>query len=136
MVLFFVFSTPSIYAPSLFLCFVSVSSIFFFPKPLLCSSLFPINNSPVPSIFFLCLFVPSLFFVVLCFLFSKLSMFVSSLYTFLPFFSPPLFSSLPLGIYRQRERGSLCPILSWCRVRWCGVAPAFAEHYFPFLLVW
>jgi hypothetical protein len=39
------------------------------------------------------------------------------------FFSPPPNSSLPLGIYRQRERGSPYLVLSWCRAGWRRAAP-------------
>jgi len=103
-VLFSMFSLPSIFALPPFLCFVSVSPLLFSPKTLFCSSLFPTNNSPVPFIFFLHLFIPSVFFVVLCFRLSKLSLFISSLYTLVLFFFPSCFLlCLLVFIGRGRE---------------------------------
>jgi len=77
------------------------------------------------------LFLPSWLIVFSFFFLSSsfpLPCFLSFLFClcFLPvffFFSPPPLSSLPLDIYRQRERGSPYLVLSWCRAGWRGAAP-------------
>jgi hypothetical protein len=75
------------------------------------------------------------------FLFSFFFSFFFSLCNLLKILSPsqiflPLFSLLCLSVfnYRQRGRGSPCPVSSWCRAGWCGTVSVqspesmFAEH--------
>lgn len=117
MVLFSVFSLPSISAlpPFLspFLCFVSVSPLFFSSKTLLCSSLFPTNNSPVPFIFFFVYSFPLCF--LLCYVSVSLNCPCSSLlsklssYFFLLF--SPFFFLLWLSVFIGRGREDH-PVLS------------------------
>jgi len=126
--LFYPFCSPSF--PSFFFSFLFLCSgcSFFFCSISFILSLFFFSFSPLylNQFFLQSLILPARFY-------SLFSPSVRPFSLLLSLYFCPLFSSLPLSIYRQKERDSPCPVQSWDRVGWlrrplCNRLEPLSEH--------